>query len=100
MRFPLSTTCFTKSFHNAWVAVGCACKQGPGLNPTCRASRADSFSSLSCSNPTLESHAEAINIPGLTSKIQVGRIEACTPCPENGLTQSMLGVALLKQSAG
>lgn len=100
MRFPLSTTCFIESFHNARVAVGFACKQGPGLNPTCQASTADSFSSLSCSNPTLESPKEAINNPGLTSKIQVARIEACTSYPENGLTQSMLGMALLKQSAG
>lgn len=89
MRFPLSTACFIESFHNAVAlgfAVGFACKQGPGLNPTCQASIADSFSSLSCPNPSLESHMEAINIPGLTSKIQVGRIEACTPYPENGLT--------------
>lgn len=33
-------------------------------------------SPLSCSNPTLETHTEAINIPGLTSKREVGRIEA------------------------
>lgn len=80
--------------------MGLLANKDLGLIPPVKASTANSFSSLLCSKPTLESHTEAINIPGLTSKIQVGRIEACTPYPENGLTQSMLGMALLKQSAG
>lgn len=72
VRFPLSTTCFIESFHNTWVAVEFACEQGPGLNPTCQPSAANSLSSLSCPKPTLGSHTEAINIPGLTSKREVG----------------------------
>lgn len=72
MRFPHSTTHFIEGFLNTWVAVEFACEQGHGLHPTCEPSPANSLSSLSCSNHTLESHVGTINIPGLTIKREVG----------------------------